>query len=112
MLERSDLRPRGATFGAPPSGSVRARPASHAFCQKRLPWLWCLFLQLPVLPLVLLTSASAPHPAHRRLPLRRPAHPAGVCPNGMRALEAISPQLKQELMQHHCEYEQRVMYDK
>ncbi|KAL4449444.1 hypothetical protein ABPG77_007088 [Micractinium sp. CCAP 211/92] len=36
----------------------------------------------------------------------------GVVPNGMRALEAISPQLKQELLQQHCDYEQRVMYDK
>lgn len=36
----------------------------------------------------------------------------GVCPNGMRALEAISPRLKQELMKQHCEYDQRVAYDR
>ncbi|KAL4443809.1 hypothetical protein ABPG75_011546 [Micractinium tetrahymenae] len=36
----------------------------------------------------------------------------GVCPNGMRALEAIRPELKQALMQHHCDYEQRVIYDR
>ncbi len=51
---------------------------------------------------------------HSRTHVTTPSllHPPGVVPNGMRALEAISPQLKQELLRQHCDYEQRVMYDK
>ncbi|KAL4444570.1 hypothetical protein ABPG77_002387 [Micractinium sp. CCAP 211/92] len=35
----------------------------------------------------------------------------GVCPNGLRALEAIRPDLKAALMKHHCEHETTRSYD-
>lgn len=58
------------------------------------------------------TTTNHTPQTHARAATPSLLHPPGVVPNGMRALEAISPQLKQELLRQHCDYEQRVMYNK